>query len=470
MSRDPAGRNPPQDLDGEAVVLSAVLNDREALDRLAPLLKAEDFFSDANATIWRTCCAIATAGGIASPISVAAYLRDRELLSGVGGNAYLQQLALETPYQVRLEDVARRLHDKARVRRCIAHSQRIAAEGYAAIEDVEAWLLQAASALHDVVDDRADERCPTLGEALKVVFDRLVNGAEEGGVRTGLRALDALLGPLKPGQLVIIGAHSGIGKSALALEIAKSVTLNPEQPAACLFFSAEMEREELAVRALFSESRMNSRKLNYKKTITPEEWARLSASAEVLSPASFFVDDEPSLTTAAIASKARRLQTQQVRQGLRPLRLVVVDYVQLLEPLERKKSATRENEVSQMGRELKVMAKALGLPVLALAQLNDDANKGGARGKPRKPRGSDLRESKALLQHSDKVVLIDNPHAQRRAEEYRQGMKVKGDLPAEVVDLIVDKNRGMSTGTVQAQFWPSYTLFEDVPGTEAVAE
>ena len=450
-----AGKVPAHDLDAEGIVLGAVLGGD--LDRVSDVLKPEDFYSDVNGAIYKAALDVTASGKAATLVHVTGHLRDREMLAQVGGAAYVAQLAMETVYVSRIDEVARRVRDKARVRRMVAECHRIAAEGYSDVGEVEEWLNASEATIHRVASDReAATTLTLLRDSVGSVFKRALEPQDESGLRTGFPDLDRLLGPMKPGQLIVIGALSGIGKSSLAMNIATSVSTSGH---CVLVFSAEMETDELAERALFAAARVDSSKMHSKWRLTQTDFAALTAAATYVSNAAMWIDDRPSISPAQIRSRARRLHADLRRQNS-GLGMIVVDYLQLLDGKSGvPKGANREQEVAEIARSLKVLAKEAEVPVLALAQLNADSeNFNGGRGRP--PRLGDLRESKALGQNADKVILIHNPAANARAEAIRQGEHSHGPLPAEEVDLIVAKNRGSRTGTTKVLFFPSYTLFQ----------
>lgn len=456
-----AGCAPPHDLTAEACVLSALLLDPGAIDRVTDLVRTEDFYADSNRWIFEAATSLHADQRPIDVATVASWLRDRERFQAVGGSAYLVQLADETPAIGHVEAHAKIVAEKARVRRLIAECQRIAAEGYGDVGDVEQWVNDAEAALHRIGEGtRADDTLCSMRDALVSVWQRVATDDVITGLRTGLTDLDYLLGPMKAGQMIVIGALSSVGKSALALNIAAHAA--GAQKTGTLMFSAEMSREELAERALFAEAQVDSAKLNNKRRLTEVDFRALSEAARVVGALPVLIDDRPGISVAQIRSRARRVQAQW-RNHPTPLGLIVVDYLQLLDGKAAvPKGATRENEVAEIARGLKVLAMECRVPVLVLAQLNSDSEKAGKS--ERKPRLGDLRESKAIGQNADAVILIHNPAAVERAEEYRNDSAKRFDaLPMETVDLILAKRRGGGrTGTVQVGFWPTIVTFANL--------
>lgn len=467
-----AGRVPPNNLDAEGAVLCAILEQPAALDVCAEILSGpEDFYSHANGWVYRAACETAASGVRVDVITVCNWLRDREELERVGGRAYVQSLMDETPYVANVAEHATIVAELAKVRRLIAGCQRIAAEGYGDIGSVPDFLAAADEAVHAIASSRDRTRAERLGVVLTESFKRLESGDDaDRGLPTGLIDLDRIAGRMKPGQLIVIGALSSVGKSSLALNIAVHVACigrTPAEPApAVLAFSLEMTKEELAERALFCAARVDSWKINAKKSITDDDWDALTAAAAAISPATLWIDDRQGVSPADIRASARRLQAEAQKRGDAKLAMLVVDYVQLVNGrVGLAKNASREQEVSAVGLALKNLAKELGVPVVALAQLNDDINKRPES--ERKPRMGDLRESKALAQHADKVILIHNPAAVKRSQELRDGHARNDDVPPpEVVELVVGKNRGGRTGSVRALFFPAFTSFQNYDGRQ----
>ncbi len=426
MSPSTAGLVPPHDLDAEAAVLSAMLLERRAIDDVCDMLDAEHFYSDANARIYGAALELYAAGSPVDVVQVAGMLRSRGLLGSVGGAPYLGQLADATPATANVTAHARTVRDKARTRKLIATLQRAAAEGYGDVGDVGTWL--------DRIGGIAD-----LHEALQ--------------------ALDALMGVVRPGNMVVLGAHSGIGKSALGMQWALNVALQRSEAGprgAALIFSHEMTRHELAQRALFAAARVDGSKASDPRWLTDDDWKAVIAATTKVALENVYFDDRSGLTPIQIRAKARRVQAQARRAGYE-LRVIVVDYLQLIDGTAGNRSSERrEREVASVSAALKGLAKDLLVPVVVLAQLNDDARK-----EKRAPKKEDMRECKAVVCDADKVVLIYNEHAARRSEARRTGDAVHEVSEAEAVELIVDKNRGGKLGRVPAMFHPSFTLFTD---------
>ncbi len=458
-----AGRLPPHDLDAEASVLSAILLKRETLDQVIDLLKPADFYSDSNGWIYEAAQQLAIDGQPCDITTIAGWLRTRDRFHQVGGASYLAQLSDATPAVGNVVAHARVVRNKSIQREMLGRLWRQLSEGYGNVGDVREWVDRIEAEVHGVTNvTGADANAESMRVVLTRVFAGLQADNPDPGVVTGLVDLDRVLGPMLPGQMIVIGAHSGVGKSALAMQIVmnasrRQVTLPGAVPVwqASLVFSAEMTSDELGLRVLFGEARVDSSKASRRNDLSTDEWGALARAAPAVAIDTVYFDDRPSLSPLKIRAKARRVKAQAERDGFR-LRLIMVDYIQLLDGTfdGTQKHERREREIAACSVALKGLAKELGIPIIVLAQLNDEANK-----EKRLPRKEDLRECKAVVQDADKVLLIWNPSAATRSHQRRE----KGAaFSAEVADLIVDKNRGGQNGRALAWFLPTYTTFTDM--------
>lgn len=475
--RDPpavAGRLPPHDLEAEAAVLSTCLLKRGVVDELA-FLAPEHFYNPANRRVFEVVLELSRSCRPVDVVQVAGLLRDREQLAAIGGPAYLAQVVDATPAVHNVVEHAKRVEAKARVRRIISEAQAIAAEGYGDIGEELEWVAEAEARLAKLAEGAHRRELVTIGEALRRAWTKVqaeADGKIAGhGGRFGIEGLDHLLGFLRPKRVTVIGGFWGDGKSALGLQVAlASVEQAPgpdgRRPAAVVL-SVEMEDEELAQRALFMRARVDSSKArpDRQRELTPTDWRALNDGIVQVGKMPLWIDDSEDLSTAAIGATVRRHKAAASRIGCE-LRVVVVDYLQLIDGRTGlQKGANRENEIANVARTLKRVAKAEGVHVVALAQLNDDANKAGKEA--RKPRARDFRESKAIPMNADNVVLIHNANARQRAQQYWSGERARvNGQQSETVEFIVDKHRGGPTGTVKALFYPALTLFTDHDGRE----
>lgn len=462
-----AGRVPPHDLDAEAAVLSAVLLQRDALDRVLELLKAENFYSEANGRIYEAMIALAEAGTPIDVVTVSSWLRDRERLAQVGGVTYVAELLDAVPAVSNVTAYARVVHEKWRVRRLIATCQRIAAEGYGDVGDVQSFVDGAEQAVYELARSRDRQAAVPLKEVLTAAFEQISAAAARGdhttGIPTGYERLDALTAGLHDGDLLIVAARPGMGKTSFVLNLAvnvacpRSVTSEhggqEMKPGfgVCVF-SLEMPREQLASRLICSEGRVDLGKLR-QGHLRPDDWSRLTEAASFLSTLPVWIDDTPALSLLELRAKVRRIQAEYGRgHGGEPnddykIGLVVIDYLQLMKG--REGVASREQEISEISRGLKALAKELRVPVIALSQLNRAVETRAT--KEKRPQLSDLRESGAIEQDADTILFI------YRDEYYNPESDKKG-----VAELIIAKQRNGPTGKCYVRFTSSCTRFDNL--------
>ena len=486
-----AGRVPPHDLDAEGAVLAAVLLERDAIEQVNALLKPDHFYSDVNRRIFEAAVQLATEGTPVDITTVASWLRSREWINQIGGSSYLVLLVDQTPSVAHVGAHAKVVHEKWRMRQVIGTCQRIAAEGYGDVgEDVDGWMQDAAAALAEISVGDAASRGSDAAELLRTTFQKWAEPEKyDTGikVRSGIRALDGRLRAMRGGNLVIVGAHSGIGKTALARTIAVNVaresvrtcsvcgvdvehtgrtctthtdTKPKNQRQSVLFFALEMEKEEVIEAITFSMACVDNAKIDQDKRqfITAEEWQRISNAAEMVAKLPLrIVDDADDMETMRAIAIAYKREVE--RRGDR-LAAVVIDYAQIAKAkMIESANESREQAVAAVGRAAKRLAKKLGCPVILPAQLNEDSRK-----ENRKPRASDLRESRGLMNDADKVILIYNPAHEARIHAYADTMAPDDEPDAmDCADLIIAKNRKGKTGIVRVSFYPAYACFKDWP-------
>lgn len=464
---DPSGRPLPHNAEAEISINATLLAYPQRWFDIA-WLRPSDFLSERDGLVFGAIAAVVADDAAVDPLTVRARLEQTGDWARVGADHLahiLQDGAINEPLLDRLAGI---VADKAKVRRVIALAQRVANEGYAPLDDDRAWVDDVAARFEAVVqaDGGAVVKGATARETLREVFTAWqdTEAAQAMRLSTGNVDLDRIFRGMRPKQLIVIGAHSGVGKSALAANIADHVALQEQadgRAAGVCIFSAEMSREEYIERMVFARARVDTYKLDEDKRqfITPDEWTQITEAAKALSVENLYIDDRADITPSQIRTEAKRVGMRFARAGT-PLRLVVIDYAQIIngDPENKRRHDNREQEIAQVARAAKKLAKELAVVVILLAQLNEDSVK-----EKRKPRASDLRESRSLKQDADKVVLIYNPSYNERSAAYRNGDDVK-PLDKEHVDLIVDKNRGARTGTVAATFWPSFTLFTRFDG------
>lgn len=457
VPRNPAGLPPAQAVDSERLVLGASLEDLTAFDRISDLVQPDHFFGEDHRIIAEALWTLAAAGKPVGLIEVTGWLREHDRLETAGGPGYLSKLAFHVPTTYNLEFHARLVRDKSRIRLLAAEARRISAECYAPIDDPQDFLDAAEHAIGQVACPPEQARVITLQSSLTTVFQRIEAAAASGrtmtGTPTGFTRLDALLCGLHPAEQVVLAARPGMGKTAagmaIALNVAGAAPIEGQPRDAVLFFSSEMNHEQLTQRAICTEARVNGNRLR-SNSLGTEDWQRLTQAASWLSTLPILIDDTAPIGPLELRAKARRVAAEMKRGGKLRLALVVVDYVQIMRASDLlPKNANREQEVSFCSLALKNLSKELQIPVLVLAQLNRALEKQ----KDKRPMLSDLRESGALEQNADTVLFIHR-------EEYYLKERTPPDQRG-VAELIVAKQRNGPLGTARTWFWPEFTLFTD---------
>lgn len=445
----------PHDLLAEGAVLSAVLLEPKRLDNVRGIVSPESFFSDANRRVFDAILVLDQAGSAVDIITVAARLRDIGQLNQIGGTQYLYQLTDATPAVGNVESHALIVRDKSRLRRMIALCQRRAAEGYGDVGELQTFLEGAENELSELVHSGARTTLETVGMVLQRALALLTSAAARGqklvGQPTGLADLDAMTGGLYEGDLYVLAGRPGSGKSAAAVTISLNIgTMSnpvPEDRPAVALFSLEMPRDQIALRVACAHSGVSNARIR-QGTLTAVDWQKLAQSCAELSDVPVWIDDTPAITLLELRARVRNLQRQiaagRAEVRCKKLGVVVIDYLQLMRG-HREKGDNREQEVASISKGLKAMAKELDVPVIALAQLNRDAEKT----KDKRPTLSTLRESGSLEQDADGVWLMFREHYYDK------------EAPADEAELIIAKQRNGPTGTVRLYFDPPSMKFSN---------
>src|SRR5690606_36652214 len=419
---------PPHDIAAEQSVLGGMMLSADTIAEVSRLLKADDFYRPAHQAIYQATLSLFEAGEPADAVTVAAELERRGELRRVGGAPYLHTLIATVPTAANAGYYAEIVAEKAILRRLVEAGTRIVQLGYSGAEgaDVNEVVDRAQSSVYEVTERRMSEDYVALEELLQPTMDEIDAIASRGGrslgIPTGFTDLDEVTNGLHPGQMIIIAARPGIGKSTLGLDFARACSIKHGMTSA--IFSLEMSRTEIMMRLLSAETKVRLADMRAGR-MTDDDWTRLARRMSDLDHAPLFIDDSPNLTMMEIRAKARRLKQRN------DLKLIVVDYLQLMTSGKRVES--RQQEVSEFSRQLKLLAKELEVPVVAISQLH----RGPEQRTDRKPRLADLRESGSLEQDADVVLLIHRPDAWER------------DAPrAGEADLILAKHRAGPTTTV----------------------
>ncbi|MGH3367415.1 MAG: replicative DNA helicase [Nocardioidaceae bacterium] len=433
-------RTPPQDQVAEQSVLGAMLLSKDAIADVVESIRGHDFYRPAHETIYDAILDLYGRGEPADAVTVAAQLQRQGELGRVGGAPYLHTLVAGVPIAANAGYYAEIVREKAILRRLVGAGTRIAQWGYSGEGDVDDVVDRAQAEVYGVTDKRTSEDYAPLADIMESALDEIEaisnrDGAMV-GVPTGFADLDELTNGLHPGQMVILAARPAMGKSTLGLDVARSAAIR--HGLTSVIFSLEMSRNEITMRLLSAEARiaLNSMRNGH---MTDDDWSRLARKMGEVSSAPLFIDDSPNMTMMEIRAKARRLKQRH------DLRLIVVDYLQLMQSGKRVES--RQIEVSEFSRQLKLLAKELEVPVLAISQLN----RGAEQRTDKRPLLSDLRESGSLEQDADMVVLIHREDAYER-ESTRPGE----------ADLIVAKHRNGPTANIVVAFQGHYSRFVDM--------
>jgi len=434
-------RQPPQDVEAEQSVLGGMLLSKDAVADVVEVLREGDFYRPAHQLVYAAVIDLYGRGEPVDAITVAAELGKAGTLGRVGGVPYLHTLVASVPTAANAGYYAQIVSDKAVLRRLVEAGTRIVQLGYAPEgSDVDSVVDRAQAAVYEVTERRTSDDFVVLEQLLNPTLEEIeaIEGRDGtlSGCPTGFADLDRLTNGLHPGQMVIVAARPSLGKSTLALDFARAASIR--HGLASVFFSLEMSRSEITMRLLSAEARVS---LAHMRTgrMTEDDWARLARRMGEIADAPLFIDDSPHLTMMEIRAKARRLKQRH------DLRLVVVDYLQLMS--SPRKVENRQQEVSEISRSMKLLAKELGVPVVALSQLNRNSEQRADR----RPQLSDLRESGSLEQDADMVILLHREDAYER-ESPRAGE----------ADLIVAKHRNGPTDTVTVAFQGHYSRFVDM--------
>jgi replicative DNA helicase len=437
-------RTPPQDVAAEQSVLGGMLLSKDAIADVVEILRSGDFYRPAHAAVFDAILDLYGRGEPADPVTVTAALTNAGMINRVGGMSYLHDLVHTVPTAANAAYYARIVAERAVLRRLVEAGTRIVQLGYGAANGVGREVADvvdlAQQVVYDVTERRVSEDFQPLREVLQPTLDEIESigsrGGEMTGVPTGFADLDALLHGLHPGQLIVVAGRPGLGKSAASLDFARHASVR--HGLASAIFSLEMSKVEIVMRLLSAEARIPLHVLRSGQ-LSDDDWTKLARRMGEISEAPLFIDDTPNMTLMEIRAKARRLRQRH------DLRLLVVDYLQLMTSPRRVES--RQQEVSDLSRGLKLLAKEIDCPVIAVAQLN----RGPEQRTDKRPQLSDLRESGAIEQDSDIVILL------HRDDYYDKESPRAGEA-----DFIVAKHRNGPTDTVTVAAQLHFSRFVDM--------
>jgi replicative DNA helicase len=436
---------PPQNLEAETAVIGALLIDKDAILSVVEILSADDFYDDRNATIYRAIVSLFEKRVPIDMVTLTDHLEKEKELTNVGGSTHIVSIVNSTPSAANVSHWANIVRNKAILRRLITSAVTISDLGFDEEEDVSAVLDKAEQSLFAVSQKFFRQKFIPIKDVLTEAFDRIDKIHKEKGalrgVSTGFRDLDAKLAGLQKSDLLIIAARPSMGKTSLALNIAEQIAVEAKIPVA--FFSLEMSKEQLVDRLISSQAGVDSWKLRT-GNLTDEDFPKIGYAMGTLSEAPFFIDDSPGLTVTEIRAKARRLQMEH------ELGVIFVDYLQLIEGRSKSGDANRVQEISEISRSLKTLARELNVPVVALSQLSR-----AVEHRPdKRPQLSDLRESGSIEQDADVVMFI------YRDDYYDENSDKKG-----VTEILIRKHRNGPIGNIDLYFNAEQMRFRDLAKT-----
>ena len=434
---------PPQNLEAEESVLGAMMISPGAIGAVSEIVDAGDFYRESHAKIYRSALALYAKGEPVDAITLTDQLEERGELEDVGGRVRLHELAALVPASANASHYARIVHETATLRGLIRVGGEIARLGWERPGETGDLVDQAEQILYDLSQQRVTGEWSEIESLLKESFERITalyeSGVELTGTPSGFRDLDRLTSGFQPGNLIIVAARPSMGKSALALCMAANMGVRHGIPVG--LFTLEMSKAEVTQRLMCSEAKVESQRLRNGK-LAPDDWPRLTAACDKLAKAPIYVDDTGLLNMMEIRSKARRLKARHPDLGL-----IVVDYLQLLTPSQRRDSDGRVQEVSEMSRSLKILARDLDVPIVALSQLSRAVE----QRTDKRPILSDLRESGSIEQDADLVAFV------YRDEYYNDESDQQG-----LAEVILAKHRNGPTDSIKLSFLKRYAKFSDL--------
>ncbi|MFC1576363.1 replicative DNA helicase [Candidatus Omnitrophota bacterium] len=431
---------PPQNNEAEVAVLGSMLIDKDAINHGIELLDKSFFYKDAHSKIYSAIVTLYDKSKPIDMITLVEELRSRNLLDDVGGAAYIASITSSIPTAANITHYAKIVKEKAILRNLIATSTQIVSESYDNASTVDKLLDKAERMIFDITTNKVEAKFALIKDVIKTSIETIDNLYQRKenvtGLATGFHDFDVITAGLQKSDLIVIAGRPSMGKSALVSCMAEHIGVVEKTPLA--FFSLEMSKEQLAQRLLCSQARVDAHKVRT-GFLSQSDWPRLVTAAGKLSESPIYIDDTPGASVLELRAKARRLKAQY------DIGLVVVDYLQLMQG--QPGIENRQQEISEISRGLKALARELSVPVIAVSQLSRAVEQRADR----RPQLSDLRESGAIEQDADLVVLL------LREEYYNPTEENKG-----VAEVIVAKQRNGPVGTLKLAFIHEYTRFEDL--------
>jgi replicative DNA helicase len=433
----PLEKIPPQNLDAEQSVLGAMLIDKEAVPRAIEFVRPQDFYRDAHKHVFEAMIDLTERGEAIDLITVTEELRQKGVLDQAGGAAYVAGLANMVPTAANVEYYARIVGEKAMLRMLISVSSRIAAMGYEGNEEIDTLLDRAEQMIFEITQRKAGTGFAAIKAILMDTFERIEylhnNKGQITGVNSGFVDLDRYTSGFQPSDLIIVAARPSMGKTALCTNFCQNAAVRHNLPVA--IFSLEMSKDQLVQRMLCGEAMVDQQRVRTGQ-LEETDWNKLTQAAGPLSKAPIFIDDTPGISVMEMRAKARRLKAE------KGLSMIVIDYLQLM--TGSRKTENRQQEISEISRSLKGLARELDVPVIALSQLSRAVEQRSDK----KPMMSDLRESGSLEQDADLVMFI------YRDEYYNPESEKRG-----IAEVIIAKQRNGPVGSVELGFLKEFTRF-----------
>ncbi len=433
---------PPQSIEAEESIISAVLLDNNILLDILESVTPDDFYKPAHGKIFSAITQLFSDGEPVDLVTLAERLKQDSQLESIGGAAYLAKIVDTAPVPANAKHYAKIIHEKAALRKMITTANEIVVRCYEESGDVDEVIDYAESMLFDIAEQKVKHNIYPLGKIIDTNIDALEErqgtGASLSGIPSGFKKLDELTSGFQKSDLIIMAARPGMGKTAFALNLARHAAVEAES--AIALFSLEMSKEQLSLRLLCSEARIDSARVR-ECFFNDDDWLSLTNAAGVLSSAPIFIDDSTNLSSLDIKTKARRLKRE------KNIGMIIIDYLQLMRPARAQER--RDLEISEMSRTLKSLAKELSIPVIALSQLNRRLEERSDK----RPQLSDLRESGALEQDADLVIFI------YRDDVYNPD---ENNPNKNIAEIHLAKHRSGPTGTSRLVFKGEYTRFENM--------
>ena len=436
------GKIPPNDIEAEQAVLGSMLTDKDAVIAAIEVLKPEDFYREDNKTIYTAVLNLYNRAEPVDIITLKSELSSMGKFDSVGGLEYLAELPEKVPTTANVDKYIKIVEEKAILRNLIKTANEIITLGYDPTEEVEDIMDNAEKKIFDIMQSKNQKGYTPIKDILIETFaqlEQLYNQKQHiTGVPTGFADLDYKTAGFHGSDLVLVAARPAMGKSAFALNIATNAAVRAKVPVA--IFSLEMSKEQMVNRILCSEAMLDSNKVRTGK-LDEQDWAKLASALGPLSEADIFIDDTPGISVMEIRAKCRKLKLE------KGLGMVVIDYLQLITASSNRRGGSREQEIAEISRSLKILAKELDIPVIALSQLS----RAPEQRPDHRPMLSDLRESGSIEQDADKVIFL------YRDDYYNEDSEKKN-----IAEVIMAKHRAGSTGTIELLWLGNYTKFVNI--------